>query len=72
MQAKHHGVVALVTRCEGAGLVTRRPSPEDRRIVFVELTAKGERAVENLARLHRNELLAIGGRGVLPKLTSLE
>lgn len=72
LQAKHHGVVALVTRCEGAGLVTRRTSSEDRRIVFVELTAKGERALEHLARLHRNELLAISGRGVLPKLTALE
>ncbi|WP_255212746.1 MarR family transcriptional regulator, partial [Burkholderia pseudomallei] len=26
LQAQHHGVVALVTRCEALGLVRRRPS----------------------------------------------
>jgi DNA-binding MarR family transcriptional regulator len=72
LQAKHHGVVALVTRCERAGLVIRRASVEDRRAVMVELTAKGRRALERLARLHRNELLAIQGRLLLPALNNLE
>lgn len=66
LQAKHHGVVALVTRCEKAGLVVRRSGTEDRRTVVVELTAKGERSLDALARLHRNELLAIQGRLLLP------
>src|ERR1700680_5124963 len=30
LQAKPHGVVALVTRCEARGLVHRRPSERDR------------------------------------------
>ena len=68
LQSKHHGAVALVSRCEDAGLVTRRSGDEDRRSVVVELTQKGERLVERLARLHRNELLAIRGGLSLPEL----
>src|SRR5262245_5752435 len=52
LQAKHHGVVALVSRCEDARLVTRRVSDQDRRAVVVDLTPKGERLVERLAQLH--------------------
>jgi DNA-binding MarR family transcriptional regulator len=68
LQSKHHGAVALVSRCEEAGLVRRRVGDEDRRSVVVELTQKGERLVERLARLHRKELLAIQGRLSLPEL----
>ncbi|HLS82936.1 MAG TPA: MarR family transcriptional regulator [Steroidobacter sp.] len=56
MQAKHHGVVALVTRCEAAGWVERRAGREDRRIQYVHLTARGRRSLETLARLHLREL----------------
>ena len=59
LQAKHHGVVALVSRCEAAGLVERRPSRGDRRRVEVGLTPAGEQQLEQLARLHRDELLSI-------------
>lgn len=72
LQAKHHGAVALVSRCEEAGLVAKRNSVEDRRAVLVELTAKGERLIEKLARLHRNELLAIQGRVLFPDLQTME
>jgi len=72
LQAKHHGVVALVSRCEEAGLVAKRTSDADRRAVLVELTSKGERLLERLARLHRNELLAIQKRLLFPDLHSLE
>jgi DNA-binding MarR family transcriptional regulator len=58
LQAKHHGVVSLITRCEKLGLVKRRAAVEDRRIVHVHLTAKGEAALGRLAELHRDELLA--------------
>jgi DNA-binding MarR family transcriptional regulator len=71
LQAKHHGVVALVSRCADAGLLTRRISDEDRRAVVVGLTPKGERLLERLARLHRNELLVIRGRLALPELQEL-
>jgi len=56
LQAKQHGVVALVNRCETAGLVRRRINPGDRRIVEVHLLAKGERYLTRLAMLHRSEL----------------
>lgn len=72
LQAKHHGAVALVSRCEEAGFVSKRTSNEDRRAVFVELTPKGERLIERLARLHRNELLAIQGRALFPDLSTKE
>jgi DNA-binding MarR family transcriptional regulator len=72
LQAKHHGVVALVSRCEEAGLVTRRSSAEDRRAVVVEMTQKGERLLARLAQLHRNELVAIQGRMLFPDLRASE
>jgi DNA-binding MarR family transcriptional regulator len=62
LQAHHHGVVALITRCVKAGLVVRRVNREDRRAVLVQLTPKGERQLERLAQLHRDELFTIRGR----------
>ncbi len=56
LQAKHHGVVALVTRCEELGLVRRKPSELDLRQVEVHLTPAGERSVGQLAGLHGDEL----------------
>lgn len=61
LQAQHHGVVALVTRCEALGWVVRQQGREDRRAVEVHLTAKGQRKVAALARLHRDELLTLEG-----------
>lgn len=59
LQAQHHGVVALVMRCESIGLVVKRPSREDRRQVRVSLAPKGERKLQRLAQLHRAELRAL-------------
>ena len=59
LQARPHGVVALVTRCEQAGLVERRPSAQDGRLVEVHLTAKGRRLLRRLAELHREELVGL-------------
>lgn len=59
LQSKHHGVVALVSRCEELDLVRRRASERDLRSVEVHLTAAGERLLEGLARLHRDELQAL-------------
>jgi DNA-binding MarR family transcriptional regulator len=66
LQAKHHGVVALITRCESLGLVRREHDAADRRRVFVQLTEKGEKRLEKLAELHRSELLAMRERFFLP------
>ncbi len=68
LQAKHHGVVALISRCEKAGLVVRNSSRSDLRLVEVQLTRAGERCLERLARLHRAEHLSLRGRFVIPGL----
>ncbi|MBU2288044.1 MAG: MarR family winged helix-turn-helix transcriptional regulator [Gammaproteobacteria bacterium] len=56
LQAQPHGVVALVTRCEEAGLVQRRTSTVDRRQVEVHLLPKGRRTLARLASQHLEEL----------------
>ncbi|QGW84611.1 MarR family winged helix-turn-helix transcriptional regulator [Variovorax paradoxus] len=69
LQAQHHGVVALVSRCEEAGLVKRKPSHTDRRQVEVHLLLAGRRKLERLAALHADqvtelaEVVAIVSRG---------
>lgn len=66
LQAKHHGVVALISRCEASGLVVRNPGRSDMRSVEVVLTPKGRKRLEQLARLHRAEHLALQGELSLP------
>lgn len=59
LQAKHHGVVALATRCENLGLIERQPGEDDHRVVYLRLRSKGRRVLERLARLHRDELRSL-------------
>lgn len=66
LQAKHHGVVALVTRCEKLGLVERRAGRSDGREVEIHLTRKGERMAARLAAQHRDELIRIEGVFAVP------
>ena len=66
LQAQHHGVVALVSRCEKQGFVERRRSTEDRRRIEVRLLPKGEDYVERLANAHRVQLIALNGRFSVP------
>ena len=66
LQAKHHGVVALISRCEKAGLVVPNVSRSDMRLVEVQLTGKGEHCLEQLARLHRAEHLSLQGTFSIP------
>ena len=61
LQAKPHGVVALVTRCEEHGFVERRQGSADRRQVEIHLLAAGEKILRQLAELHRTELQSLGG-----------
>lgn len=68
LQAQHHGVVALISRCEAAGLVVRRASRDDRRRVEVHLSPAGEKCVRHLARLHRDELLSVKDGFMVPGL----
>lgn len=71
LQAQHHGVVALVSRCETSGLVYREQSKNDRREVEVRLTVLGEKKLNQLARLHRDELLNLQGIFQVPDIKEL-
>lgn len=57
---KHNSAVGLVDRLMAQGLVMRRRSSADRRMVHLRLTAKGNRLLERLAGVHRRELERIG------------
>lgn len=61
LQTQHHGVVALVNRCQAAGLVARTPGRSDRRHVEVSITAAGEVRLRRLAELHRQQLQSLAG-----------
>jgi DNA-binding MarR family transcriptional regulator len=71
LQAHHHGVVALVTRCEQAGLVTRSSGKTDRRQVHVSLTPLGEQQVQRVARRHRAELQSLANVFKISNITAI-
>lgn len=70
LQAQQHGVVALVNRCEAAGLVRRKANAEDRRVVEVHLTPKGERCLSKLALVHRLELESLRDTFRIARITA--
>ena len=72
LQAQHHGVVALVSRCETRAWVRREQGRSDRREVEIHLTAAGERMAAKMAQLHRDELLNPEGSFLLPQLQDLQ
>ena len=57
---RHHSAVGLVDRLVLKGLVKREVAQEDRRQVYVSLTAQGEEILERLAAQHREEFQRIG------------
>ena len=56
LQSHHHGVVSLVSRCEKAGFLQRKPGRDDKRCVEVHLKAKGEKLLLQVALLHKNQI----------------
>ncbi|MGG1948407.1 helix-turn-helix domain-containing protein [Trinickia sp. NRRL B-1857] len=68
LQAQHHGVVALVSRCEALELVKRKVSETDRRQVEVHLLKAGETVLARLAALHRAELKSLQGAFTVPQI----
>jgi len=60
LQLQHHATVGLVDRCEAAGLVRRSPDPDDRRVVHVALTPRGEEVLEEITAQNLGELRALG------------
>lgn len=59
LQAQHHGVVALINRCEKLGLVIRQQGREDRRVVEIHLLPAGTALLERIAGLHQDELQSL-------------
>lgn len=59
LQMQQHGTVALLTRCEEAGLVERRRNAHDRRRVEIHLTTAGAEKLQHLAALHEAELRSL-------------
>lgn len=56
LQTKHHAMVGLIDRGQAAGLFYRSPDPEDRRVVRVSLTEKGEEILERITEQSAEEL----------------
>jgi DNA-binding MarR family transcriptional regulator len=59
LQTSPHGAVALVSRAQAAGLVTRVTAESDRRQVQVHATALGKRLMRRIAAGHLHELGAL-------------
>ena len=57
---EHHTTVGLVDKLEKRGLVRRERGTEDRREVFLELTAAGTTLLRKLSLLHRDQLMRVG------------
>jgi DNA-binding MarR family transcriptional regulator len=56
MFIQHHSAVELVNRLESRGAIARHPGPEDKREVWIKLTAAGSAVLHRLALAHRTEL----------------
>jgi DNA-binding MarR family transcriptional regulator len=56
LQVRHHSAVSIVDRLAERKLVTREAAATDRRRRHVQLTAKGEKLIEELAIVHRKEI----------------
>jgi DNA-binding MarR family transcriptional regulator len=56
LQVKHHTAVSLVDKLADLGLVRRESGIADRRQVYVALTPQGNRVLEKVAVLHRQEM----------------
>lgn len=66
LQIKHHSAVGLVNRLEAEQLITRSAVRDDRRKVFISLTARGLSILKKLSDIHRDELQRLS-----PQLRSL-
>lgn len=67
---KHNSAVGLIDRLAKAGFVRRERDASDRRRVSVALTAKAERLLASLTRIHRDQLKRIAPtlRSILEEL----
>lgn len=66
LQVRHHSAVGLVDRLEAENLIQRSPAADDRRKVYISLTAHGLSVINRLSALHHEELLRL-----VPQLRTL-
>ena len=62
LQARHNAVVGLVERAERRRLVRKERAGRDRRFVRVYATPQGQKILDELTRLHREELGRVEAR----------
>ncbi len=53
LMVSNGNVTGLVDRLAGEGMVSRTPSPDDRRVQMVSLTPEGSKSFEKIAENHR-------------------
>jgi DNA-binding MarR family transcriptional regulator len=63
---RHHSAVGLVDRLAASGHIVRKADAADRRRMNLSLTVKGEKVLEALSAVHREEL-----RRIMPMLKPL-
>lgn len=56
LMLRHHSTVELVNRAEAAGLVSRRPDANDRRVMRVGVTRRGDQLLRELSSIHLREI----------------
>ncbi len=73
LQIRPHSAVGLVNRLEAGHLIIRGPAADDRRKVFISLTAHGLSILEKLTAAHREELSRLSPQflHLLEKISSL-
>lgn len=71
LRIRHNTAVELAQRLEAAGMITRKPSPADRRVMLLALTRAGSGRLERLTRVHRAELKQLSPE-IVEMLQSLE
>jgi DNA-binding MarR family transcriptional regulator len=60
LQLRHHAIVGLLDRCQAADLIVRTQAPDDRRVVRVSLTPKGEDLLAHLTERNLGSLRTLG------------
>ena len=60
LQVRHHSAVGMVDRLTALGLASRTPADEDRRKVYIVLSARGAKALDALSSTHRDEIKRLG------------
>ncbi len=66
LQIRHHSAVGLADRLVAQHLIERSPAADDRRKVYLSLTAHGRSVIEKLSTLHHEELVRL-----LPQMRTL-